>query len=398
MRRAANGIADAEAHAVRAALACEATAREMLADEKSHAEKVGRLNRFSPTEALRAVRSALAPIRAEDLMSIRRTEIGEIESAELPGRTLIFAGGAIPEPAVRSVAAAAMVSREVTLRPSARDPWLAAEFARRLDARLAGSVRITVETWPRESAERTLAAVSAADSFVLFGTGRAVERLTGLARPDCRVFANGPRLSFVVVDANLTQDLGAAAEGIAEDMFAYDQLGCLSPSALYCVGGDPGSLVVLREALAGALDARADAQGWSPRISAGAAAEIRALRAIHSMDPSGMKSVRTANPPPEVPHPGWTLLTDLADPALLPSPGYQTLRLHRLDARDQLPGAIGEQPVQCMGLAPEGCLAPDAVIKRLEANGLSRVCAAGRMQSPPLGWLHDGNPFFPVRA
>jgi hypothetical protein len=51
-----------------------------------------------------------------------------------------------------------------------------------------------------------------------------------------------------------------------------------------------------------------------------------------------------------------------------------------------------------MGIGPDTACIPESMGDALEKLGLSRACPLGRMQSPPLQWTHDGNPFFPVRV
>ena len=184
---------------------------------------------------------------------------------------------------------------------------------------------------------------------------------------------------------------------LAEDVAAFDQRGCLSPSALYVVGGGREAALAALDRLAEALEARARRFGFAPRIPPGAASAIVSLRAIHAMDSSGRRRARFS---PGLP--GWTLLFDEDGESLHPTPGWQTLFVHPIGNWDALPTAAAELTrgggLQAIGIAPDESACPPGVMAALRGLGLSRVCALEQMQSPPLDWAHDGNPFFPWRV
>jgi len=72
-----------------------------------------------------------------------------------------------------------------------------------------------------------------------------------------------------------------------------------------------------------------------------------------------------------------TVLVD-ATPRLRPSPGRRTLWVQTLSSLADVLPAGG---IECVGVA--GAVVDTAALRRL---GVSRVCAPGRMQRPPLAW------------
>ncbi|MBI1783856.1 hypothetical protein HYR69_01815, partial [Candidatus Sumerlaeota bacterium] len=128
-----------------------------------------------------------------------------------------------------------------------------------------------------------------------------------------------------------------------------------------------------------------------------ASSAIHSLRAIYLMDGSGKRAIYTSGGLP-----GWTLLYDEVDLSLRDSPGYQTLFVVPVKSWDALPGAVEPNPkipprLQGMAVGPDPSVCPRSVLTALRKRGLSRVCAPGELQSPPLDWTHDGNPFFPLK-
>jgi hypothetical protein len=86
-------------------------------------------------------------------------------------------------------------------------------------------------------------------------------------------------------------------------------------------------------------------------------------------------------------HLGWTLIHD-PDPAFQPSPLHGVIYL-RQATESQLPTALASVAGRISTVGIAGRLS-----SRLEnvflGLGVSRFCAAGRMQFPPLTWHHDG--------
>lgn len=384
----------------------EAAAKSLLAREGELAARVAELHNFSAHESRRAVRGALEPIRSAELMRIWERRFGAATGERRwPDLAVVFGGGAIPQPSVQAVVAAGMVARRVLLRPSRQDPFLAGaliEEMARIDPREVEG-RVLVATWPYGDESLARKIVGRADSLTIFGGGEAVDTLRAMARPDCQAFIYGPRVSFAAIDlAGCAVDdyLERSAEEFAEDLFAFDQRGCLSPTTLYLIGGEADGIDAILGELAKALDARAREQEYAPQIPAAAAEAIHSLRAVYSMS-AGRRCIQSG---PGLP--GWTLLIDSKDAALRPTPGYQTAFVSMLPSWNELPAAIAAAEreglgVQAMGYAKAPMFMSAGfkeAMREIVRMGVSRACPLGEMQSPPLDWTHDGNPFFPWRG
>lgn len=404
---------DAKRTAKAIATLAERAAASLLDRADEIRASVEHAHRFSAPEAERAIVQGLRPIRAEALMAIWEKE--EVGDKKRPNRTTVFGGGNIPQPSVQALVAASMVSRKVLFRPSRRDrilaPLLVSEMER-LQLKGASepfgvsqigpiSERILCATWPHDQANVTSDILGITDSFVYFGGEAPWAALQSSISPETERFYYGPKISFAVTDLNWnpkTEDdlecFESLTNGLAEDAAAYDQQGCLSPAAVFLIGATSADREGVLDALGQAFEDHCKRYGTTPEIDPGAAIAIHHLRADYAMDATQKRAVRHSDAVP-----GWTLLWDEVDKSLRPTPGYRTLWIYPVKDWEEIieclrPMAGRIQGME-MAISDHPCLGPP-LIELLE-TGFSRVSMPGEMQSPPLEWKHDENPFFPVR-
>lgn len=395
-------------------------ATDILRREEDLIAHLGEANAFSRREASRAIRTAIGGLTRHALLAqwedegLHLFESGdgrEGRASIWPLRTVVFAGGAIPQPGLQSLIGALMVSDRVLFRPSRWDRFLTPEFIKtlaRVQARSAETAAgvaqippvinsVLCATWDHDNAALTRRVVGEADSLIVYGDASTVDELVAMRQPGADGFVYGPRTSFAVLDAIEPRSdtiIERAMDDFSEDIVAFDQRGCLSPQALYVLSPDETSILRAAEALSNALVRKAEEGGFAPELPPAAAAEIQALRAAYSMDPGTRRRLFASDSIP-----GWTILLDLENVEFSPLPGFQTIRISRLPSWDDLIRVLGpwRGKLQCMGIGPDTACIPEDIGEALEELGLSRACPLGRMQAPPLQWTHDGNPFFPVR-
>ncbi len=220
------------------------------------------------------------------------------------------------------------------------------------------------------------------DAVVAFGSDSAMSSLRAQTRWDQKFIAHGHALSLLwLADPNrLTPRMARAC---AVDVLTYDQLGCLSPQAIYAPPGtdfDP-----LGRKLAQALEAHWRQLKRKPARPLSVAARIAEAR-----DMASALGQRVWLPPNN--HLGWTLIHD-PDSAFQPSPLHGVIYL-RQAAESHLPAALAFVAGRISTVGIAGRLPAGRLSSRLEnvflSLGVSRFCAAGRMQFPPLAWHHDG--------
>jgi len=410
-----------------ARLACRA-AGELLAEMEEIGPLVARANGFTPRQAEFAIEGALNPLNPQSFEKLW-SEQGLLPWGEerahghadplaenRTGLTLIVGGGTIPQPNVQAVLAAMMANERgggrVLFRPSRFDrvlvPLLLGRMQEIADAEDGnsgeGGYRIAdhvmYATWPREDEDFSARVIGAANTLVVFGDDKTQEFFKSRAKSSAQFYGYGPRISFAAVDFSNREDSSSSTEfdelagKIALDVWAYDQQGCLSPMALYVVGGSRAVAEGLFESLGRGLEVMNAEWGPARSMPAHAAARIHAVRRVYAMD-STFK--RRALGGKEVP--GWTLLWDEADDELVPLPGFGTLRVCWIPDWSGLVESVRPfwGQLQAMGLGGSVSSVPDDALEPLMDMGLSRVCPLGEMQRPPLDWLHDGHPFYPVR-
>jgi hypothetical protein len=270
-------------------------------------------------------------------------------------------------------------ARNVVKLPSEREDSFARreilQFIRGLPATLRKLVTTESQLSPTWLAE--------ADAVIGFGSDATMESLRGQIRWNQKFMAHGHALSLLWLPEpnRLTS---RQAQACAVDVLTYDQLGCLSPQAIYVL--PPTDWKRLGQQLAHALENEWQRIAPKPRRSLSVAARINEAR-----DLAFALGHRVWLPPKK--HLGWTVIHD-PDSLFQPSPLHGVIFLRTLTERTAhaalAPVAARISTVGCVGkTTPEKISRWEELFLSL---GVSRFCAAGRMQFPPLTWHHDGRP------
>ena len=207
-----------------------------------------------------------------------------------------------------------------------------------------------------------------------------------------RFLGYGHRLSFGYVTGEALPSSFRAKQVVvraADDVTAWNQLGCLSPHVIYVQAGGVVTAEGFAELLAEELEKR---EASEPRgeLPVEAAAAIAARR--------GFYEVRAAHAPGATRHwcsrdsTAWTVIYE-ADPL------FQMSCLNRFvyvkavpDLKALLEGSDAIRgKVSTIGVAMDGEKAPE-IATQLARWGALRICPLGQMQNPPLTWRHDGRP------
>ena len=343
---------------------------------------------FSPEVVREGLARGLEPWSGEALLDQVETELGGADALDGRGRllargfdvTAVVLAGAIPLPTLLDLLAPLVLRSPVLAKPGLHDPVTARLAAARLAALDPGLGRcVEVAAFRREDEDCT-AALLEADCVLASGSDETVAELAAAVRPAQRFVGHGHRLSLAALGpaALGAAELAGAARRIALDTALWDQLGCLSPTAVWCVGG-ADEAARLGKALAEAL---ADAEARWPR---GRVPPEAALRAEHERAFAEMRGR-----PLEVDSQArWTVVCE-ADAGPRPAPLYRFLRVHpaaRLE--DLIEGIRPLGPhLACAALDGFGSLTTP-LARALGDLGASRICRTGEMQAPPLGWRRD---------
>jgi hypothetical protein len=216
-----------------------------------------------------------------------------------------------------------------------------------------------------------------ADAVIAFGSDAAMSSLRAQTRWDQKFIAHGHALSLLWL-ADPDRLTPRQARACAVDVLTYDQLGCLSPQAIYVPPGT--DFDSLGRKLAHSLEAH-----WRQLKKKPARPLAVAARIAEARDMAHALGHRVWLPPKH--HLGWTLIHD-PDPAFQPSPLHGVITV-REAGESRLGAALASVAgrISTVGIAGQLSSRLENVFLSL---GVSRFCAAGRMQFPPLTWHHDG--------
>jgi hypothetical protein len=221
-----------------------------------------------------------------------------------------------------------------------------------------------------------------ADAVVAFGTDETMRNLKHKISHLSRFIPHGPAVSLLWIGEPERLTI-AQARACAIDVLTYDQLGCLSPQAIYVPPGT--DIVALGGKLSRALESHWRGLKQKPARPLGVAARIDEAR-----DVACARGHRVWLPPSR--HLGWTLIFD-PDPAFQPSPLHGVIILRRA-GESTLRKALASVDGRISTVGIVGGWSRERMSSRLErvflSLGVSRFCPAGRMQFPPLTWHHDG--------
>jgi hypothetical protein len=328
---------------------------------------------FPRAELMRLVREQLGSIDALDGWISRQKGSVRIR-ARAPKLIYHICAGNLGVSGITSIAHGLLLgARNVVKLPGDRDDSSIrreiVEFIRGLPAPLTRLVKTHRALDPKLLQE--------ADVVIAFGSDAAMADLRAQTRWDQKFIAHGHALSLLwLADPNRLTSRQARA--CAVDVLTYDQLGCLSPQAIYVPRGT--NIDSVGRKLAHALEAQGQSIPRKPARPIGVAARISEAR-----DMAQALGHRVWLPPKN--HLGWTLIHD-SDPAFQPSPLHGVISI-REAGEAQLAAALASVAGRISTVGVVGKLSPKVESIFLGLR-VTRFCVAGRMQFPPLTWHHDG--------
>ncbi len=313
--------------------------------------------------------------------ALERTRAGGFE------QTSVLLAGSIPMPSLLSLLLPLIVHSPVLAKTASRDPVTARLFRAslaELDPELAGCVEVVSFKGDDEACTE---AFLDTDCLVASGSDETIAALRARLRPATRLVAYGHRLSLIAVGSQALHGSGleTLAERLALDIALWDQLGCLSPVSVLCESPDRDAADTLAAALSRCLEA---AERRWPRgdVPDDARAAIRRGRDEALMRKAAGRDVTLwADSGTR-----WTVVCE-DDLAWRPAPLYRFVRVQPARDRSSLLSAISNVSAHlaAVAMAGFGSETPE-VACRVAALGASRICAPGSMQTPPLGWHHNG--------
>lgn len=215
-----------------------------------------------------------------------------------------------------------------------------------------------------------------ADVIIAFGSDATMESLRARMRWDQKFITHGHAVSLLWL-ANPNCLTPRQARACAVDILTYDQLGCLSPQAIYMPPKTDFDLLGRKLIHALEIQWRQIKKPTRPLSIAARIAEARDMaRALGHRIWLPLKN-----------HLGWTLIHN-PDPTFKTSPLHGVIYLRQV-TESHLPMALSSVANRISTVGIVGGMS-SRLEKAFLNLGVSRFCPAGQMQFPPLTWHHDG--------
>lgn len=376
---------------------------------KSALEKGPAHTGFSREMLARELTSFFSQFTRDRLLSLLQQELGHPERLDHPvasspeqktnrrsmvvGPELLahIAGGVLPNPLITSAIFGLLIKSAQIIKAPRGQSFLPRLFLHSLydqEPKLGACVEIA--EWPGGNHALESALFSEIDALTVTGSDETIGHVRSRVPQRVRVTSYGHRLSFGYFCQESLAGYGAdELVGLAaDDVVAWDQLGCLSPHVFYVETGGAMPVEVFAQKLGAELEQR---QSLTPRgnVDIETASTIAYRRSFYTVRAGSSVETRVFSSQDST---HWTVIYE-ADPR------FQISCLNRFvyvkpvcNLTEALEGADAVRgKVSTVALA-----APDeraaGLVAQLARWGVTRICLPGQMQNPSLLWRHDGRP------
>jgi len=302
-----------------------------------------------------------------------------------------IAAGNIPNPALTSIVLGLLTRSAQFVKCASGSAFLPRLFAHSIyeaDRKLGACLEFA--EWRGGNVELEAALFAEANCVTATGSDEMLAAIRPRLPVNTRFLSYGHRLSFGFVAREILagHHLRQVAARVADDVVAWNQLGCLSPHVIYVQSRGEVLPEKFAEMLAGELEQREQTEPRGELAAEHAAAiasrrGIYEVRAAHSPDTQMWRSKDST---------AWTVVFE-ADAR------FQMSCLNRfvyVKGVKDLPELLQNAEAVRGKVSTVGIAAPDdqteALAMQLARWGVTRVCPLGEMQNPPLTWRHDGRP------
>src|SRR5688572_11432543 len=346
------------------------------------------------TESLEAlIIQDLGSIRRLDEFTADNIESKQDRSSVARGADLLvqITGGVLPNAPFTSIILGLLARSAQFIKCATGTSFLPRMFAHSLysvQPKLGACLELA--EWKGGTAALEDALFAEAGCVTATGSDESLAEIRNRLPATIRFVGYGLKLSVAYITRESLEKSGAEkiASAIAEDVTAWNQLGCLSPHAVYVESGAEPDSHALAAAIANQLEAR---EQIDPRgaVSAEIAAAISTRRMFYE--------VRAASDPDtqiwsSVDSTAWTVVHENSHP-------FQTSCLNRFlfvkpvasvdDFLTRIEPLHGQ--ISTVGLAAPMSRV-EQIAPQLSNAGVTRICRIGSMQKPPFTWRHDGRP------
>jgi len=332
------------------------------------------------------------PLRLDGLQATHEEQrLERAATARGPHLLVHFAGGSLPNPTVMDIVLGLLVRSAQFVKCASGQSFFPRMFAHSIyEAEPKIGSCLEIAEWKGGTASLEDELFAHADCVTATGNDDTLAAIRSRLPTRVRFLGYGHKVSFgyITHEALSGMNVQKLVKRAAEDVVAWNQLGCLSPHLFYVETGGGTSPEQFGEMLATELQNREETQ---PRgeLAPEEAAAIASRRAFYEVRAAHLNETKM-----------WSSANSTAWTVILESdPRFQSSCLNRFiyvkavtDLEQALQGADAVRgKVSTVGIAaPED--RAEEIARDLSKWGVTRVCPLGKMQSPPLTWRHDGRP------
>jgi hypothetical protein len=302
-----------------------------------------------------------------------------------------IAAGTIPNPTLLSIVLGLLTRSAQFVKCGRGASFLPRLFAHSLyevDAKLASCLEIA--EWRGGDVALETPLFAAASFVTATGSDEMLADVQRRLAPGLRFLGYGHRVSFGYVTQEVLSGFGVKkiVARAAEDVIAWNQLGCLSPHLIYVETGGAVSPEMFAEKLAEEL-ARCERDEPRGDVSVEVSATIAARRDFYRVRATAATETQIWVSEGST---AWTVIYE-ADPRFQPSCLNRFIYVKAVANLDE---ALRQADVVRGQVSTVGIAAQDDRAQELATRwgrwGATRICPLGQMQNPPLTWRHDGRP------
>ena len=332
-------------------------------------EALARASQGFPWLGISAATDLIELVR-RDLGSVAALERGVIHGKMLsraipPRTTLHIVSGNTPHAALQSITRGLLLGGTHWVKLPSAGLSEVEQFLSLLPVELSQTVTL--------SRERRADWIEQAECVVVFGSDATLSEVHAQLKPHQRFIAHGHKMGFGFIFGDWDRGTAGAA---AKDVCDFDQLGCLSPVALFV----EHEAARFAEHLANAMD---EHESHSPRRSI-APAEAATIATLRNQTAFRSRTGEDCRLWASEGSTAWTVVYDAAPP-------FPSSPLNRFIVVKPMPDLGSYFPERRAHLSTAGTNAKDETrINQLIEAGFQRVCPLGKMQEPASLWHHDG--------
>lgn len=373
---------------------------------------------FSLKACRRALDALMEPLLAERLLKLLDEQLGDHRVLDdfverLPGikrrafgahLAFLIAAGNIVGIGIWDIVFCLLCKTPVLVKPSSDEPVLLSLFAHSLE-RIAPELASAVAVIPfpsernekdrgKGTGEKDLlgAALSECEVVIVYGTDETVREVKRQAPAKVRIIERGYRFSVAIIDNSSANE--QTAELLALDIARFDQRGCLSPQVCFVVGQETGgtrhSGLAFAQMVAEGL--KRVSEELPPKLREGEKARVTQFRLTCEMLGATVLSSPDAR---------WTIAVWDAEhkdgwrKVACSARVLHIVAVPSLDKVLEILRPIGKflQGV-ALGSVEHGEKGIGqgvwSIAEELGRMGVSRICAVGQLQTPPIEWSQDG--------